>query len=126
MRDLKRNQQTVYFKNYIETVELRDEWDNLSGETEQIYGELQHVEISVSGNKGTTENQTFGVELDYDKTLSTADVDCPINEFSILWIDADTDGPHNYIVVQRSKTINQVLYAVKAVNVSENDQADSE
>lgn len=121
MRNLKRNQQTVYFKNLIDSEDIRDDYGNLTGTTTRSYGELQSCEISVSGNKGTTENQSFGVQLDYDMTLSTADMKCAINEFSILWIDRLTTEPHNYIVKKKSKTLNQILYAVKAVNVNDHN-----
>lgn len=119
MRNLMRNQSTVFYKNLVDMVEIVDEYGNVTGTYKKVYGELKKLNISVSANMGTSEYQTFGKNLDYDRTLSTADMGCDIDENSILWLDgADTDKPHNYVVKKRSATINQVLIAVKQVNVS--------
>lgn len=118
MRNLRRNQSVVYYRNYIGDEEIVDEYGNVTGSYQKKYGDLKRIKISVSGNMGTSEYQTFGKNLDYDRTLSTADMSCDINENSILWLDgADTDKPHNYIVKKRSATINQIQIAVKQVNV---------
>lgn len=120
MRDLKRNQMKVYYKNLIAAHDDEDEWGNLTATQTLEYGELKSVEISVSGNKGDVENQPFGVELDYDRTLSTANTECDIDEFSVLWVERDPELTYNYKVVKVSRTLNQALYAIKAVDVSEN------
>lgn len=119
MRNLKRNQSVIFYKNLVDSVEIVDEYGNVTGSYEKKYGELKKLSISVSANMGTSEYQTFGKSLDYDRTLSTADMNCDIDENSVLWLDgADTDKPHNYIVKKCSATINQILIAVKQVNVS--------
>lgn len=120
MRNLKRNQQTVYYKNYEDSEDKYDEYGNLTGSVNKVYGDLKSCKISVSGSRGNTDNKMFGVNLDYDRTMSTADMSCDIDEFSILWIDrTDTDKPHDYKVVKRSVTLNQIVFAIKQVNVSE-------
>jgi hypothetical protein len=82
------------------------------------------LNISVSANKGSTEADAFGTDLDYDRTLSTADLSCDIDENTVLWLD-DADptavlnpDPYNFYVVKRAKSINQIVFAVKAVDVS--------
>lgn len=118
MRNLRRNQTAIYYKNYIGEDEIIDEYGNATGSFEKKYGGLKKIDISVSGNIGTSEYQTFGKNLDYDRTLSTSDMSCDIDENSILWLDgADTGKPHNYIVKKRSPTINQIQFAIKQVNV---------
>ena len=120
MRDLKRNQSAVYYRNYAGSDEITDEYGNVTGSYKKKYGELKCALMSVSGSKGSAECQTFGVALDYDRTLITSDTDCDIGERSILWLDgADTSEPHNYEVTGRSATINQVQLAVKKVSVSD-------
>ncbi|MBR1750439.1 MAG: hypothetical protein IJ740_06070 [Ruminococcus sp.] len=118
MRDLKRNSTAVYYKNFIRAGDYKDEYGNKTGTPVRVYGEMKSCEMSVSGSKGSADSQAFGIDLDYDRTLSTADMSCEIDEYSILWLDgADLDKEHNYIVKKRSATKNQLLFAVKQVKV---------
>lgn len=76
--------------------------------------------MCVSPNKGSTEVYQFGTLLDYDRTMTTADTKCEIDEDDILWIgDVDTDGPYNAIVKMKAKWKNSVQYAIKHVTISE-------
>ena len=51
--------------------------------------------------------------------MITDDMDCPIEESSILWIDnLDTEKPHDYIVRKVAKGLNSIMYAVRKVNIS--------
>ena len=116
MRDLKRNQQTVWYALLNVSVGV-DEWGN----TEDIktYGEPTSMRISISANKGEVSGQAFGADLDYDREMSTHDMNCPVDEYSHLWIDGrDTTLTHNYIVKAVSKSINCIRYAIKKVDVS--------
>ena len=124
MRNLARNQTMIYYKRLIGKEDVLDDDSNITGDYELIYGELQSLNISVSANKGTTEADAFGTDLDYDRTLSTADMSCDIDENTILWLDgADPTAvlnpdPYNFYVVKCAKSINQIVFAVKAVDVS--------
>ena len=77
--------------------------------------------LSVSANKGTSETDMFGTLADYDRTMNTSDCTVPIDENSILWVDnADTDGPHNYVVTKRSMSISGFLsFTINQVTVSQ-------
>lgn len=119
MRNLRRNLSTVFFKLYEGQGEIVDGWGNLTGSPVNKYGELQTARLCVSPNKGSSEAEMFGSLEDYDRTMTTADTACPIDENAILWLDgADTAGPHNYIVKKRAAWKNSVAYAVKKVTVS--------
>lgn len=116
MRDLKRNQQTVWY-SLLSVGTGEDEWGN----TEDIktYGEPTPINICVSANKGEVSQQAFGTDLDYDREMTTHDMSCPIDEYTHLWIDGkDTTETHNYIVKAVSKSLNCIRYAIKKVNVS--------
>lgn len=116
MRDLRRNQQTIWY-SLLNVSTGEDEWGN----TEDIktYGEPTAFNISVSANKGEVSQQAFGAELDYDREMTTHDMSCPIDEYTHLWIDGrDTKETHNYIVKAVSKSLNCIRYAIKKVNVS--------
>ena len=116
MRDLKRNRQTVWY-SLLNVSAGTDEWGN----TEDIktYGPPVSIEITVSANKGEASQQAFGVDLKYDREMSTHDTTCPIDEYTHLWIDGrDTSKTHNYIVKAVSKSLNCIRYAIEKVNVS--------
>lgn len=118
MRNLSRNLSTVSFRLYEGQEEIVDEWGNPTGSPNNKYGPLQNARLCVAPNKGSSETEMFGSLEDYDKTMSTADVDCPIDENAILWLDGQpTNGPHNYIVKRKSPWRNSVAFAVKKVTV---------
>lgn len=119
MRSLLRNQQPVFFKLYEGQEEIIDEYGNSTGSYYPIYGELQSAMLCVSPNKGSSEVYQFGSFEDYDRTMSTADTNCPIDENCVLWVDgADTDGPWNYIVKLVAPWKNSITYAIKQVSVT--------
>ena len=116
MRDLKRNQQTIWY-SLLNVAAGVDEWGN----TEDIktYGEPVSMKISVSPNKGGVSQQAFGSELKYDREMSTHNTSCPIDEYAHLWIDGrNPEETHNYIVKAVSKSQNCTRYAIEKVNVS--------
>ena len=83
------------------------------------YGAPTPIKMSVSGNRGEASEQAFGADLNYDREMSTHDMNCPIDEYTHLWIDGrDTSETHNYIVKAVSKTLNCIRYAIKKVDVS--------
>lgn len=119
MRSLLRNQQPVFFKLLQGQEEIVDEYGNPTGSPVPVYGELQSAHLCVSPSRGSTSDDTFGTTLDYDRAMTTADTDCPIDENTVLWLDgADTTKPHNYIVKKRAPWKSSVAYAVKRVTVS--------
>lgn len=116
MRDLKRNQQMVWY-SLLNVSAGEDEWGNT--DDAKTYGVPVSMKMSVSGNKGEASAQAFGAELNYDREMSTHDMNCPIDEYTHLWIDGrSTDETHNYVVKAVSKTLNCIRYAIKKVDVS--------
>lgn len=116
MRDLKRNQQTVFYALLNVSV-AEDEWGNT--EDVKTYGEPQEIRMSVSANRGEASAQAYGADLKYDREMSTHDMNCPIDEYSHLWLDGrKTTEAHNYEVAAVSKSLNCIRYAIRRVNVS--------
>lgn len=119
MRNCRRNLTTVLFRCYEGQEEIVDVHGNATGSYKPKYGALQTADLCVSPNKGAAEAEQFGSLEDYDRTMTTADTSCGIDENAVLWLDgADTDGPHNYIVKKRAAWKNSVAYAIKKVTVS--------
>ena len=116
MRDLQRNQQTIWCALLNKTTEA-DEWGNT--ENVKTYSEPFQLRISVSPNKGEASAQAFGTELQYDREMSTHDMQCPIDEYAHLWVDGrDITETHNYVVEAVSPSLNCIRYAIRRVNVS--------
>lgn len=116
MRDLRRNQQTIWYSLQNVTVD-KDEWGN----TEDVkdYGEPIKMQLSVSANKGSISAQAFGTDLNYDREMSTHNMNCPIDEYTRLWLDGRAvTETHNYEVVAVSKSLNCIRYAIRRVDVS--------
>jgi hypothetical protein len=110
----------VFFKTYEGETEIVDQYGNATGSFIPTYSEVKSAMLSVSPNKGNSEVEQFGSLLDYDRTMTTSDTGCEIDEDSVLWLDgADTDGPWNAIVKRRSPWKNSVSYAIKNVTVSQ-------
>jgi len=112
MRNLKRNQQKIYYSNLSENTV--DEWGNQSSG----YGEPQEIMISVSPNVGETNQYGFGTQLEYDRTMVTTDLNCPIDEFTRLWIGIKPTEPYNFKVKRKASNLNQIAYAIQQVEVS--------
>lgn len=124
MRDLRKNQQTVYFRTYVDEggdpTPVYDDNGYETGYYLPIYSTaLKLAQLCVSPNRGSSDVEQFGGFDDYDRTMTTADTSCEIDENSILWIDgADTSGSHNYIVKKKAVWKNSVQYLIKKVEVS--------
>ncbi len=120
MRSLLRNQQPVFYKLYEGQEEIVDEYGNPTGSFIPLYGSLKSAMLCVSPNKGSSEVEQFGSLVDYDRTMTTSDTNCQIDEDAVLWIDgADTNGPWNAIVKLKAPWKNSIQYAIKTVTVSE-------
>lgn len=138
MRDLRRNQKTIYYTLYQDSVPVYELDENgkiiyveingekvpvETGETTSGYSEVKEFSFNVSASKGETENNVFGKSLDYDKVLLTHNTACEIDEYSRLWIDTKpfmgndgkTDSEPEYEVKRVAKSLNHIMYAVKKV-----------
>ena len=116
MRDLKRNQQTVWY-SLLNVSADKDEWGNTTDV--KAYSPPVSTKMSISASKGEASQQAFGTDLKYDREMSTHDMSCPVDEYSHLWIDGrDINETHNYIVKAVSRSLNCIRYAIEKVNVS--------
>ena len=116
MRDLRRNQIEITYQLYIKGDEIIDDDGNATGEYKSIYGEEIPLEISVSANKGDYSEQMFGDILDYDRTMIISDPKCPIDEKTRVKI-----GGAIYVVKGVARSLNATQYAIKRVEVTENE-----
>lgn len=116
---LKRNKRKFWYSLYLSEVELVDADGNYTGETGVGYADPVECKANISPATGQSNLEMFGNLTDYDRVIVTDDVNIPIDENSVLWIDADPqNGVHNYTVRRVARSLNSVAIAVRKVDVS--------
>lgn len=124
MKLLKRNLSTIHYCLYDKSEPILDDDGNETGEDKITYSEPVEFECSVSAATGYSATEMFGNLENYDKTLITDDMQCPIDEHSVLFVDKepefDTDGRpiYDYIVRRVAKSINNISFAIRKVDVT--------
>lgn len=124
MRCLHRNKRKFYYALFKEKVAIQDEYGNDSGEYRVVYQTPVEMKANVSAATGEAQVEQFGNSLLYDKVIITDELDCPVDEHSVLCIDSppsyDEDGNliFDYIVKKVAKSINTISFAVSKVEVS--------
>ena len=126
------NKQTIYYANNVGDAPLTDDFGNLTLEYAQGYTNPIMIRINVSEAKArmdrlasTTYIDPYGLELGYNKVLATSDLDIGIKDAAIFWVDTlpvikpdgSTDTPFDYECVQIKKSLNNLLIAIKKVDV---------
>lgn len=124
MRCLHRNKRKFYYALFKDKVAIKDEYGNDSGEYRVVYQTPVEMKANVSAATGEAQVEQFGNSLLYDKVIITDELDCPVDEHSVLCIDSlpsyDKDGNliFDYIVKKVAKSINTISFAVSKVEVS--------
>ena len=125
MRCMVRNKTKFYYASYIGETEITDEYGNGTGEYNLAYEKPFEAFGNVSAAQGEMQNRQFGESESYDKVIVLDDINTPIDEYSILWVDTlphlnedgTTDTPHDYIVKKVARSLNGVSIAISKVDV---------
>lgn len=123
MKLMKRNLTAVHYCLYQKRKPLLDANGYETGEHGVGYAEPVKLMCSVSPAMGYAQVEMFGSLESYDKVLITDDMDCPIDENTVLFIDKEPefkDGKpiYDYTVRRVAKSLNAISYAVNKVKVS--------
>ncbi len=139
MKQLKRNERPFYYCLYLSTIRAIDEYGNESGEGIETYKPHVKMYASISPATGQSNTEQFGNLENYDKVIVTDNMNCPIDENSVLFIDkapAYTSVPTyiptaittssatvtvpvpDYVVRRVAKSLNSISIAVRKVSVS--------
>ena len=121
MRTLERNKSTFYYALYNGKTELVDENGCKTGEYGVSYSTPVKMRANISPSKGKVYLEQYGLAGNYTRVILTDDVNCPISEDSILWIDRPITEPHNYVVECIGKSLNSVAIAIRDVVISNAD-----
>ena len=125
MRCMTRNKRKFYYASYIGETEITDEYGNLTGEYNLAYENPIKMFGNVSAAQGEIQSRQFGESESYDKVIVLDDINTPIDEYSILWVDTlphlnengTTNTPHDYVVKKVARSLNGVAIAISKVDV---------
>ena len=125
MRTLLRNKSKFYYASYKDQTEIIDEYGNATGEYEVSYSNPIACLGNISAAQGEMQSRQFGESESYDKVIVLDDINAPIDEHSILWVDTlpklngdgTTDTPYDYVVKKVAKSLNGVSIAIRKVRI---------
>ena len=127
------NKTTIWYSNLIkgEKEPILDANGLMTGDWRLKYTEPKPLRVALSESiglnnltaQGVAELRSYGVTTNYTHRMITEDMNCPIDEESILWHGIDPgdnpyDIPYNFRIVRVSRTLNYKTYYLRQVSVS--------
>lgn len=127
MRTLNRNKQKFYYYLYRGKTELIDESGFRTGEEVLTYSPAQSCCGNVSAGSGDAQAALFGSNIAYERVIVLDDINCPIDENSLLCVDiepqaysANETPTHDYVVKAIAKSLNVFAIAISKETPDEN------
>lgn len=148
MRGLERNKQSFYYCLLDPTIEhaVINEVGDETGEVIPHYHEAVQMRANISPATGYSQTEQFGNLDSYDKVIVTTEMDCPIDESTVLFVEKEPEyaevqsheivegnalyaddeiqvvtyprPKYDYIVKRVAKSLNSISIAIRKVNVS--------
>lgn len=126
MKCLKRNKQSFYYAAYLGKEPLRDETGHLTGEYKIQYDKPVQISGNISPAQGNAQSEIFGIDVKYERVIVIDDLSCPINEYSILFIEVQPfmnehgDFNNDYVVKAIARSLNSISIAIGRTANDEN------
>lgn len=121
VKALKRNKRKFWYCLFSTETDPVDADGNYTGEMAVGYGEPVECFANISPATGQSNQEMFGNLTDYDRVIVSDDTTIPIDENTVLFIDAaPTNGAkgYDYTVRRVAMSLNSVAIAVRKVDVS--------
>lgn len=123
MKLMSRNSVPIYYCLYSGRIPILDSDGYETGEFRVAYESPVKLICNVSPATGYAQSNMFGNLESYDKVIVTDDMDCPIDENSILFVDKqpqfeDQKPNYDYTVRRVARSLNTISYAISKVKVS--------
>lgn len=114
MKTLKRNQRPFYYCLYRDDTPIIGADGYETGETIVIYHDPVKMFANISQASGQSNTEIFGQLENYDKVIVYCDMDCPIDENTVLFIDKEPEYTNidNYVLVEGVPTLTSVTVPV--------------
>lgn len=116
MHTLARNRKTFYYATYLGKTKQYDSDGRYTGQSVPSYSTPVEANMNISPSLGRAELESFGITSGYTHTIVTDDMDCPIDEYTIIWYGIVTTEKHNYVVVRKAAALNHIIYALQEVS----------
>ena len=71
-----------------------------TGEKETIYSDFKVAYVSISIAKSLDSFEPFGTSLNYDYTMYCDDMNCEIDENTLIWLNNSVEEKHDHIVIE--------------------------
>lgn len=131
MRALERNKQTFYYALFGTETEILVNGEH-TFESATAYGAWTEMRANISPARGESSADVFGADVNYDRVIVTDDVNCPMDEHTVLAIDITpntrdqltVEPIYDYVVTKKARSLNSVQYAVRKVKVDVQDSSD--
>ena len=134
MHVLERNKEYLWYANPAGVEYVTDGNGYKTGERTITYEAPQKVKMSMAissgannlGSQGMAELERYGIVTGYTHRAVTDDMNCPMQEESLVWyrlepvktINGETvNVPHNFKVVRKARSLNHLIYYLKEVDV---------
>lgn len=118
---MRRNKKGFYYALYERKEPIEDEYGNQTGEYKIVYREPVFAEGNISPASGEAQSEIFGTEVKYERVIALDDMNCPIDETSILFVNvkpirnADDEYNNDYVVKMVAKSLNGISIAIGKV-----------
>ena len=124
MRQLSINKSIIKALNYRGVQDIVDDDGKTGGEKRVLYSPVITFKAHVSGAKGSSQVEAFGLDTSYNKTISMSKAlfdKLKLNENTVFFIDTkvkfkDGEPLYDYRVYRIAETVNEVMIAIKKVN----------
>lgn len=129
MRNLIRNNRTMWYATFSNVVKPVDENGDYTGDDVPEYVEPVMFKANLSATRGTqgftgtgASTDYFGADVDYSLIISTAQMDLPIDEHTLIWTEEPVHDPvtglvdpntAQYVVTAVAHGIYHMKYAIK-------------
>ena len=136
MRNLIKNNRRLWYATYSGEQQEVDENGDITGVPVKAYSEPVEFHANLSATRGTqgftgtgASSDYFGQDIKYDLIISTAQMDLPIDEYTLIWtseperdannaVDYDKAG---YRVKAVARGLYHMKYAIRSLQHSAED-----
>ena len=124
MRALARNKKTFYYCLYKTKAPIYDSNNYETGDYLITYENPVQLKANISASKGDSVPELFGTNISYDRVIIVDDINCPIDENTVLFVDKEPEfdilnnisvPKYDYIVIKKAPSINFIAYAISKV-----------
>lgn len=121
MRGLNKNVTEIFYANYLGKEEVKV--DGLyTGEYEKTFDDIKGYKMCIMPSRASKRgavNQVdvyeYGVGSEFDYEGTTTDMDCPINEYSKIWVFRPTTDDNDYYVGRIDRGLTTIRIGLKKV-----------